>query len=336
MSLKDKIVRRILSVLLPLTFVLVMILGISVAVHVNTNDYLTFTGTQDFTISTTKGWNGTLEYSTDGTTWTVWNRDDSEISSKNKKLYLRGSGNNKITCDSGIDPEGWHITTNGTVACSGDIRMLLDYNNPDGTKMDDHCFSKMFEKCAVLTTAPELPATTLADGCYKDMFEGCTGLTMAPELPATTLADSCYWGMFSECSGLTEAPNLPATTLADWCYDCMFYGCSGLTEAPNLPAITLADGCYAFMFAGCSGLTEAPNLPATTLADCCYYSMFCDCSSIKISETKSDEYNIEYRIPSFGEGVRTDDILYHMFDGTGGTFKGTPDINKTYYLSASN
>ena len=116
----------------------------------------------------------------------------------------------------------------------------------------------------------------------------------------------------------------------------MFYGCSGLTEAPNLPAITLADGCYAFMFAGCSGLTEAPNLPATTLADCCYYSMFCDCSSIKISETKSDEYNIEYRIPSFGEGVRTDDILYHMFDGTGGTFKGTPDINKTYYLSASN
>ena len=60
----------------------------------------------------------------------------------------------------------------------------------------------MFSSCSSLTTAPDLPATTLANGCYESMFNGCTSLTTAPELPATTLADSCYSGMFSGCSKL--------------------------------------------------------------------------------------------------------------------------------------
>ena len=34
----------------------------------------------------------------------------------------------------------------------------------------------MFAGCTSLTTAPELPATTLADYCYMSMFQGCTKL----------------------------------------------------------------------------------------------------------------------------------------------------------------
>ena len=34
------------------------------------------------------------------------------------------------------------------------------------------------------------------------MFSGCTSLTTAPELPATTLADYCYYGMFQRCTNL--------------------------------------------------------------------------------------------------------------------------------------
>ena len=34
------------------------------------------------------------------------------------------------------------------------------------------------------------------------MFSGCTGLTTAPELPATTLTSNCYNGMFSGCTKL--------------------------------------------------------------------------------------------------------------------------------------
>ena len=62
------------------------------------------------------------------------------------------------------------------------------------------------------------------------MFQGCTSLTTAPELPATTLADSCYSSMFYVCSSLTQAPALPATTLADYCYYYMFSGCTSLNK----------------------------------------------------------------------------------------------------------
>ena len=54
-----------------------------------------------------------------------------------------------------------------------------------------------------------LPAVTAAN-CYMDMFLGCTSLTTAPELPATTLADKCYFRMFHSCSGLTSLPSLPS------------------------------------------------------------------------------------------------------------------------------
>jgi hypothetical protein len=34
----------------------------------------------------------------------------------------------------------------------------------------------MFDGCRSLTTAPELPATTLTAQCYYNMFNGCTNL----------------------------------------------------------------------------------------------------------------------------------------------------------------
>jgi hypothetical protein len=87
------------------------------------------------------------------------------------------------------------------------------------------------------------------------MFQDCTSLTTAPELPATTLASDCYNGMFYNCRSLSTAPSiLPATTLATHCYYYMFYGCSSLTTAPELPATTLANNCYGSMFRGCSKL----------------------------------------------------------------------------------
>ena len=89
------------------------------------------------------------------------------------------------------------------------------------------------------------------------MFLGCTGLTTAPELPATTMAEDCYAYMFSGCSALLTVPSsLPAATLAEGCYYAMFDGCSSLTTAPALPATTLAEDCYAYMFYGCSSLSS--------------------------------------------------------------------------------
>ena len=299
--------------------------------------YLSFIGNEDFTLktnNTAKNWDGMLEYSTDKSTWNAW--DGTEISSAGSKLYLRGTGNTKITGGDSLD---YSFVFTGTdaleIACKGNIENLLDYetvsagNHPT---MASYCYYAMFNGLS-LTTAPELPATTLADHCYDNMFYWCSLLTTAPELPATTLAGACYAGMFYGCTSLTTAPALPATTLAMGCYSHMFEDCTSLTTAPELPATTLAEYCYDSMFQGCTALTTAPALPATTLAVACYYGMFVYCTNIKMSTTKTGEYQTAYRIPKSGTGTTATDALTDMCTGTGGTFAATPEINTTYYTS---
>ena len=273
--------------------------------------YLSFIGNEDFTLktyNTTKNWDGTLEYSTDKSTWNTW--DGSEISSSGSKLYLRGTGNTKITGDS----SNYRFVFTGSdtlkIACEGNIENLLDYN---AVKYGNH--------------------PTMTDYCYAFMFDGCTSLTKAPELPAVTLASCCYESMFRSCTSLTTAPALLATTLAMWCYGSMFRKCTSLISAPELPATTLASSCYRLMFSGCTSLTTIPELPATTLANFCYLSMFQDCTNIKLSTTQTGEYQTVYRIPKSGTGTTATDALTDMFTSTGGTFTGTPEINTTYYTS---
>ena len=204
------------------------------------------------------------------------------------------------------------------------------------TTLKSDCYSYMFKGCTALAKAPALPATTLVESCYQNMFYGCTALTKTPALPATTLAIYCYSYMFYGCTSLTQAPALPATTLTNRCYGSMFQGCTALTKAPALPATTLEGNCYSYMFNGCTALTQAPALPATTLANYCYQSMFQGCTRLKFSTTYTGEYTIAYRIPSSGTGTTASDALSDMLYGTGGTFKGTPEINTTYYLSNTN
>ena len=273
--------------------------------------YLTFTGTESFTLKTSNGklWNGTIEYSTDKTTWTTWDGSSSTAisSGTGNVLYLRGKNNTHISATSNYDYSYFVFTTTGTIACTGDIRTLLDYEDPENTTMDSYCYGSLFRYCTSLTVAPVLPATTLTTYCYEYMFRNCTSLTVAPALPATTLASGCYTRMFYGCTGLTVAPALPATTLADSCYEYMFYNCTSLTTIPALPAITLAGGCYMSMFYGCT--------------------------NIKLSTTQTDDYQTPYRIPTSGSGTAGSGSLISMFSSTGGTFAGTPTINTAYYTS---
>ena len=209
------------------------------------------------------------------------------------------------------------------------------------TTLADRCYSYMFSECASLTKAPKLPATTLANYCCEHMFANCTSLTNAPELPATTLANYCYQYMFFNCTSLTQIPELPAITLNEHCYEYMFGNCTSLTNAPELPATTLANYCYEGMFNRCKSLTQIPKLPATTFLIRCYSGMFAGCSSIKLSTTKTEEYTQEYRIPFSGngttEGFTSNDFPFSfMFNGTGGTIPGVPEVNTTYYLSSDN
>ena len=275
-----------------------------------TYPYLTFTAdaAQTMTINTySYVLDESMQYSVNGGEWVQLTAKTAITFGGDKgTLRLRGKSANGTATSSSSRAQISFGDDNVQVACSGDIRTLVDYENhatvstanarfcrlflgcesltsaPDlpATTLADDCYDSMFRNCTSLTVAPELPATTLADNCYYDMFYGCTSLTSAPELPATTLADNCYNGMFWNCTSLTVAPELPATTLANECYRCMFYNCTNLTTAPKLPATTLADFCYRYMFWNCPNLTMAPELHATTLARYCYANMFYGCTSL--------------------------------------------------------
>ena len=235
--------------------------------------YVTFTASAEQTLQMSQEV-PSLEYSVNEDTWEVLGTKTVTFGGNHGNLRLRGKasqGTNGATISFG----------NATpVACSGDIRTLVDYENHDGANTSEAKFNSLFFGCTQLTTAPDLPATTLAEACYDHMFRGCTSLTEAPELPATTLAVSCYLHMFQDCTSLASAPELPATTLAPSCYANMFSGCTYLTTAPELPATTLVNNCYSSMFYSCSSLTQAPELPATILSQNCYSGMFDNCTSL--------------------------------------------------------
>ena len=244
---------------------------------------LEFASPEVFSISAPKNWDGKLEY-TNGSEWKTW--DGSAIASgeieNNHCIYLRGTGNSKITGVNSSNAKWNIIGTN--IACNGNIDLLLDYST---VKSGNHpslagsCYSNMFQGCTSLTAAPSLPATTLKDYCYYFMFQGCTSLTTAPSLPATTLASSCYYSMFYGCTSLTTAPSLPATTLASFCYNFMFRGCTSLklsttasvtyTKSYRVPKSgtgTMAPNALTNMFLNTGGtFTGTPEINTTYYLD---------------------------------------------------------------------
>ena len=211
--------------------------------------------TQNYTISG-------LEYSVNGCDWKDVEAD-TEVSfgGENGTLRLRGTNQNG-TATSTVNYSTIKFTVaNVNVACTGDIRTLLNWKNYTTVDTQNARFCYLFKDCAVLTSAPALPATNLADKCYASMFKGCTNLETAPALPATYLAGYCYFYMFADCKNLNTAPELPATHyLALFCYYGMFQGCSSLQKAPDLSATDLRYNCYTNMFCNCTNLTSVTML----------------------------------------------------------------------------
>ena len=226
-----------------------------------------------------------LEYSVNNGTWKkVVTGEAVTFGGSKGTLSLRGKNNLEGTSKQygGYSQISFGNTVD--VACTGDIRTLLDYTNYKDVATGSARFSQLFENCTQLTSAPDLPAKTLADGCYSYMFSGCSKLETGPkELPAITLADNCYSYMFYGCSKLETGPKeLPATTLAESCYMGMFRDCTNLKNVPDeLPAKTMFKNCYLNMFTGCISLEGGPKLPATTLAENCYKNMFEGCTKLK-------------------------------------------------------
>ena len=220
-----------------------------------------------------------LEYSVNNGDWTTLEAGTGvTFGGSNGNLRLRGTNLN------GTSVTGQYSTitftdSNVPVACTGDIRTLLDWDNYTTVNTENAMFIKLFENCSVLTSAPELPATSLAYNCYYCMFFGCTNLKSAPKLPAPTLTTCCYFAMFAMCTNLKTAPELPAEELAYQCYDSMFSGCTNLKTAPKLPAKNSRRECYASMFSGCTNLKSAELSIEFLDRDCCS-QMFNNCTNL--------------------------------------------------------
>ncbi len=232
--------------------------------------YVTFTanGKQTFKMKTNGGYAiSDLQYSVNEGEWKkVVANEDVPFGGDKGNLRLRGTNNPNGTSTgfnespNNLDYSYIQFGTNAEVACTGDIRTLLDYKTYKTVDTSNARFCKLFWNCTALTSAPDLPATTLAEYCYYSMFNSCSSLKVAPALPATTLAANCYENMFIYCSNLQEAPELPATNLTNSCYYSMFERCSSLKKAPALPAQTLESVCYTSMFNGCTNLSSVTML----------------------------------------------------------------------------
>ena len=215
-----------------------------------------------------------LEYSVNYGEWkTVVANEEVTFGGANGTLRLRGTNTDGTGSAWNRNSTITFTDPNMKVACTGDIRTLLNWKSYSTVDTQNAQFYRLFYNCQALTSAPELPAKTLANYCYGEMFSGCTSLTSAPKLPATTLATDCYYGMFYGCTSLTSAPVLPATTLKGSCYSGMFQNCTSLTSAPVLSATELAGSCYFDMFSGCTKLSTvtmlAPSDQITNTSFCC-------------------------------------------------------------------
>lgn len=225
--------------------------------------YVTFTAekAQKFMMKTNGNYNiSGLEYSVNFGDWTtVEANKEVTFGGTNGDLRLRGTNTDGTA--SALDKYSTITFTdsNVPVACTGDIRTLLDWDNYTTVNTENAMFIKLFENCSVLTSAPELPATSLAYNCYLGMFSGCTNLKTAPELPAEVLAHQCYDSMFSGCTNLKTAPKLPAKTSRMYCYAGMFSGCTNLKSA-ELSIEFLSLGCCGSMFYDCTNLSSVTML----------------------------------------------------------------------------
>ena len=106
-----------------------------------------------------------LQISTDEQkTWTQWNGSVVTLN-KDEKLYVKALNPNKNGITSSYRNIHHFVIANGKVAASGNIQYLLD---PTGERIDvpTRCYYEMFMGCTSLTSAPELPDTTLARYCY--------------------------------------------------------------------------------------------------------------------------------------------------------------------------
>ena len=125
---------------------------------------------------------------------------------------------------------------------------------------------------------------------------------------------------------------------ANYAFAYLFSENTDIISAPSISSVNLSQYCFVEFCSWCANLKTIPKISQTEYPDGCFQYSFWGCSKLKLSTTQTIEYQNLYRIPNVGTGTKDwSQAIYSPFYGTfsttGGTFKGTPDINTTYYTS---
>lgn len=161
--------------------------------------YVTFTAgaEQKFKMTTSGNYTiSNLQYSVNKGGWkNVVKDEEVTFGGANGDLRLRGTNPNGTANNANDYSTITFTNPKENVACTGDIRTLQDWNNYNIVETGNARFCSLFYGCSVLTSAPELPATTLAESCYQGMFFGCVKLSsvtmLAPSDQITSVSDCC-------------------------------------------------------------------------------------------------------------------------------------------------
>lgn len=133
-----------------------------------------------------------IEYSLDGKTWVTFVNEGNGLTITTPTLiagdsvYFRG----QATLISKSSSKYSRFTTSSPtfkISASGSVMSLIGNSNT----LTDFAFYNLFQGCTSLTTAPELPATTLKISCYNTMFRACTQLNKITMLATDISANSC-------------------------------------------------------------------------------------------------------------------------------------------------
>lgn len=213
------------------------------------SSYVAFTSPSSFTLSiigTAHLWDGIIEYSTDGQTWSEWSGSTTLSSGQlngENALLIRGIGNSKITgSTAGTDNGAWHFT-GANISISGELKDFLDYQVASPTIVS-YAFKNMFGwkspgNTAIISAASFHISDPMTENLCNGMFSRCKGLVYPPRFTAQTLATGCFTSMFYECSELSVLPALPVLELKGNCYYTMFSDCSkikvSLTSSEEYP-----------------------------------------------------------------------------------------------------
>ena len=163
------------------------------------NEYLCFTSTGESyvrTIGARKTVYGTtymqhnsLDYKINDGEWKTLKGSSTLVSEDvilhdGDKMYVKSS--DWYTTD--VPTEVYtRIYIHGNVACSGNIMSLVNFKN---TIQREYQFYALFT-ASDITSAPDLPATTLTKGCYYNMFNGCTKLNYVKAMFTDISAKDC-------------------------------------------------------------------------------------------------------------------------------------------------